>query len=214
MPRPLAAARVRLVGVLALAATIAISLVTAAPAHAHTDLAGSTPEPGETVEELDRVEVAFTGNLLDIGAELVLTDGAGERHELEVEFPSQMAVAADVADAAPGSATLAWRVVAEDGHPLEGTIDFTISGPAVDPGEPTASAAPTPEETPSTAATAPEPDASAVPGAGDASAESDDGSAAWWIVAAVMAIVIVAGLLAWLASRRSGSGTSAGGDAE
>lgn len=201
---------------IALAAAIAVSLLTAVPAHAHTDLAGSTPEPGETVEALDRVEVEFTGNLLDIGAELVLTDGAGERHELDVDFPSPMAVAADVTDAAAGSATLAWRVVAEDGHPLEGTIDFTIAGPAVDPGDPTASAsaAPDPGDAASTSTAAPEGDASAVPGTDDASSESDGGTAPSWVVAAVIAVVVIAGLLAWLASRRGGSGTPTGGDAD
>src|SRR5690606_32738524 len=90
--------------------------------------------------------------LLDIGTELVLIVAAGAVHALEPEFPAgENADVGDVegAEIAAGAAVFDWRVVAVDGHPIEGETSFTyapatVEEPQVEPGT-TAEAAPADE---------------------------------------------------------------------
>lgn len=124
------------------AAVAAIALV-GAPAVAHTELRGSDPEEGATVDTLDQVRLEFSSALLDIGAELVLIDGDGVEHELTPEFPEgehAVIAAVDSAIVAAGATVLDWRIVAEDGHPIEGEINFTF--------DPVVEDEPAPEQTP------------------------------------------------------------------
>ena len=128
-------------------AAIATAALVASPAAAHTELRGSSPEEGSTVETLDEVRLDFSSALLDIGAELVLVDSDGTSHELTPEFPAgeNAAVAAVASDAlAAGETVLDWRIVAEDGHPIEGQIAFTYAPvePAAPEDDPAAEDAP------------------------------------------------------------------------
>lgn len=115
------------------AAVVTAGLV-ATSAAAHTELRGSDPEEGATVDTLEQVRLEFSSALLDIGSELVLSDADGVQHELTPEFPAgENAVVAQVnAQAvAAGEVVLDWRIVAEDGHPISGEITF-IYAPVVD----------------------------------------------------------------------------------
>src|SRR5690606_14734024 len=95
----------------------------------HTDLRASTPEEGATVDNVSELRLEFTGDLLEIGTELTLVDATGAEHALEASFPSTNAVTARVDGPLPDGATaLQWRVVAEDGHPIEGVLSFTYAG--------------------------------------------------------------------------------------
>ncbi|MDN4481387.1 copper resistance CopC family protein [Demequina muriae] len=115
---------------LVLAAAAVLVLTWGSPASAHTELRATTPEQGSTVDQLSEVRLEFTGDLLEIGAELTLVDAAGTEHELVPQFPSANAVTGTVEDeVAAGDAELRWRIVAEDGHPIEGVLAFTYAGP-------------------------------------------------------------------------------------
>lgn len=110
-------------------ATVAAALI-GAPAVAHTELRGSDPEEGATVDSLENVRLEFSSALLDIGAELVLVDADGASHELEPEFPegeNAVVAAVDAQAVGAGDAVLDWRIVAEDGHPISGEISFTYA---------------------------------------------------------------------------------------
>ena len=173
----------------ALLTLVVASLLAAAPAAAHTELTGSSPEEGATVDTLDEVRLEFSSTLLEIGAEMTLVDGAGAEHVLVPEMPEPMVVTAAVEqDLAAGPAELQWRIVAEDGHPIEGTIAFEYA-PAVAP-EPSASASaePSPSATASAVAT-PQPSASPVLLDGPVEAEPEPATPTWlWIVLGVAAV--------------------------
>lgn len=209
----------------ALAATIVgliLAVVAAPAASAHTDLTSSTPAEGATVGQLDEVSLTFTSTLLDIGAELSLVDAEGTTTALEPTFPAPDTVAAAVdTDLAAGAAQLVWRVVAEDGHPLEGVVDFTVaSDDSSATPEPTSDASVTPAVTPSPAGvptddasatatpTAAPADASATPSPSPSATATDDDPAipAWgWVLIAIVVLGSAATAVAIAARRRPGA---------
>jgi hypothetical protein len=116
----------------------------AVPAAAHTQLVSSSPEPGAVVESPASVSLTFSGGLLDIGAQIAVLDAQGGDHASgDVYFPDPSTVQVDVEPLGPGSYTAQWRVVAGDGHPIEGTLSFTVLAPTPAPFE-TPSAVPSP----------------------------------------------------------------------
>lgn len=132
------------VAVLALAAAIGW----AAPAAAHTQLVSSSPEAGATVESPASVSLTFSEALLDIGAQIAVLDAQGGDHASgAVYFPEPTTAQVDVSPLDPGSFTAQWRVVAEDGHPVEGTLFFVVVAPAPAPST-TPSVAANPEASP------------------------------------------------------------------
>jgi len=183
-------------GASAVVGALVLAVVFGAPAMAHTDLADSSPADGETVVSLDTVRLEFTGDLLDIGAELTLVGPTGESTSLDVEFPEPQVVEAAVPALLAGEQTLRWRVVSEDGHPIEGEIPFTADPPA-----PSRSPSPTPITTSS-----PEPASSPTPSALPLVPEGDLGVTAGESISATEAVLIaLAGAalvtVAWLISR-------------
>ena len=111
-------------------AAVVTAGLAATSAAAHTELRGSDPEEGSQVDTLEQVRLEFSSALLDIGSELVLVDADGVSHELTPEFPEgEQAVVApvDAQAVAAGEVVLDWRIVAEDGHPIEGEINFTYA---------------------------------------------------------------------------------------
>jgi methionine-rich copper-binding protein CopC len=137
----------------ALAATVVLGTAFASPALAHTALKSSDPEKGATVESLDSVTLTFTES---VRFPVVLVRDAGG-HSYQAGKPSidGPKVTQKVAGALPsGKYTIAWRVVSDDGHPVEGEIPFSVKVPPADasPGSP----APSPSQS-ATAASSPPP---------------------------------------------------------
>ncbi|WP_296666143.1 copper resistance CopC family protein [Demequina sp.] len=144
----------------AVAAALLAGVLLAAPASAHTQLVASTPGEGDTVAELPEVSLEFTEQLLELGHELVLEAPDGTTTALEVAEPVTEVITATVPGGAaqPGENVLRWRVVAEDGHPIEGIVTFTYA--PVAPPTPSVSATPAPSATTSPVAS-PTPSATA-----------------------------------------------------
>ena len=141
---------------------LAAAIGWAAPAAAHTALVSSSPAAGATVEAPASVSLTFNEALLDIGAQIVVLDAEGGNHASgDVYFPDPSTVRVDVAPLGPGSYTAEWRVVSADGHPIEGSLPFTVvAAPSPTPSptpsatpEPSGSAAPTPSASPTTTPT-------------------------------------------------------------
>ncbi len=181
----------------AAAAAFVLILGWSVSAGAHTELRASTPEEGSTVDSLSEVRLEFTSALLDIGTELTLVDATGEEHSLVPEFPSDNAVTGNAEGLlAPGEAELRWRVVAEDGHPIEGVLSFTYAGDDASPA-PESSPAETPEpERAVDSVETPEPTASAEP-----AEPAEDDMPRW--VWAVLAIVALGTAVAAVFARRT-----------
>lgn len=185
-------------------AAVAVALLVGAPAQAHTQLVGVDPGEGATVAVGDTVTLTFSSALLDLGAEASVTDSTGTANTASVDLSQANALIVTIPEVAGGDATLTWRVVAEDGHPIEGTIAYVVEAPpAPEPSEPS--------ETPSASAIA-EPVATEIPvsPSPSPSAEARDGdsntgvSVALWVAIAVALAAALFGTT-YLARRRAGS---------
>jgi hypothetical protein len=96
-----------------------------------------------------------------------------------------------------GPITVAWRTVASDGHPLQGSFTFTNRAPQPPPSaEPT----PTADINPATPTDAPATPAGQTPAPVSAAGDDESSTAVWWLVAA--ALVLVLALLGGLLWRR------------
>ncbi|MET8158617.1 copper resistance CopC family protein [Sphaerisporangium sp. NPDC005289] len=152
----------------ALAILVAAVLGTAfaAPALAHTALKSSNPEKGATVKSLDSVMLTFTESVrLPV---VLVRDAAGQEHHDGKPKADGPTVTQKVAGPLPsGKYTIAWRVVSDDGHPIEGEIPFTVKAPEAAASPSASSSSSTPSASPSTSVL-PAPATSASPGGGAA----------------------------------------------
>lgn len=172
-----------------------------APASAHTQLIGVDPAEGATVAMGDAVTLSFSEDLLSIGAGATVTDAAGEVTTLDVTFPTP-ASAQVIMPVVPGGAlTLAWRVVAGDGHPVEGTIAYVADAPAPTSESPTPATA---AETEPSAAASASPDATAAAASptppGDQGASNNGAQIA--VAAALFAALLASGFGVFVRRRR------------
>lgn len=112
------------VAVLALVLPIGCAL----PASAHDQVVSTVPAAGEHLETApSEVSMTFTSDILDLGAIMLVVDTAGDdwAHG-EPRLDGVLAVQT-LADGLPDGAYLVrWRVVSADGHPISGTVDFTV----------------------------------------------------------------------------------------
>lgn len=112
-------------------------------AEAHAELVASNPVAGAHLDALPtQVEVTFDGNLLNIGSAktnvLVVKDPQGRQIDAKNSQVSGAKLSVGVSlVTATGEFTVSWRVVSGDGHPEEGSYQFTV-------GQVTASALPSP----------------------------------------------------------------------
>lgn len=158
-------------------ALLALAIMAPAlPASAHSALISSNPSSDAQLDALPAtIELQYNDNISDLGPTLLLRSNDETLAELEPTIKGQvMSAPAPTMDLGAGTYQLVWRVVSADGHPISGSIGFTI-------GDPQATA------TPST-------DASEVTGAAAAD-EDESGSAGTWIALAVVPAVAVIALL-------------------
>ncbi len=106
---------------------VAALLAWSAPAAAHAVLVSSSPEPGATITSPATVSLTFDDVLLDLGAHIYVLDAQGGEHAAgDAYFPEPTTIRVDVQPLEPGEYSAEWRVVADDGHPIEGTLPFTV----------------------------------------------------------------------------------------
>lgn len=180
------AALVLVVGLLAF-------LGTALPAHAHADLLMSTPEDGAVLASApDEVVLTFSEELL---ADTVVVSVADETG-MAVRVLSLEVAGPDVTVTWPPGMTgveydVNYRVVSQDGHPIEGTVSFAVEAAS----------------TATDAASVASPEASTpAPVADGASGSTSEGSGLPVIAAisAGLAVGIAVGFVFWILRRRSG----------
>lgn len=159
----------------ALMFAVFLLLIAAAPARSHTDLTSTSPSDGQTLKTAPQeVSMTFVESLLKGGQRLVVSSPTGEKIDLDAKVSGATVSAAWPQTEQSGKYKVSYRVVATDGHPLEGAITFTIKG------------APAP-------ATAP-PDAAASPVASPVPQEENSGGGG--VNPLVPALVVAAGLVA------------------
>lgn len=128
--------RPRLVAVMpaavgALLALVAVGWLLATPAAAHSDLTSSTPTSGATVDSAPAVvELVFNEEIAQTGLQVVAQGPAGSL-PLGTPVVSGTTVTSPwPQNAGGGDFRVSYRVVSADGHPIDGTITFTVAGAA------------------------------------------------------------------------------------
>jgi len=188
---------------LVLAAGLLFAIGPAVPASAHTSLVGIDPAEGSTVAAGGAITLSFSETLLTIGAEVTVTDASGAATKLDVTFPTTASAHVVLPSMSAGNLTLAWRVVASDGHPVEGTLAYVADAPAKTTPSPSASAAPSPTASagvlPPTASAPPSSATpSATPSANQAGSSGFNNVALWIAIFAA----ILASSIAIIAAKR------------
>ena len=111
-----------------------LALFTIVPANAsfaHTDVAVTTPAAGSTVQSgLIDVTVSFEDAIvnLDGSSQIVITDADGTEMIGSCVVVDKKVLTKQIAIYSPGVYNVAWRTVAEDGHPISGKFSFTSTG--------------------------------------------------------------------------------------
>ncbi|MBM6398926.1 copper resistance CopC family protein [Phycicoccus sonneratiae] len=111
-----------------LALLVALGGLAAAPADAHTGLLGSTPGDGSTVRRAPTsLVLRFADPVVPGTAVGSLTGPEGPIPLREPTVRGATVRMRLAAQAPAGRYTLTWRVVAEDGHPVSGTLSFRVT---------------------------------------------------------------------------------------
>lgn len=182
---------------LAAGAGAALALTAAGPASAHAAMVGSDPEDGATLDTAPASVSATFSEILDgPSTEIAVTDPEGEVIDAgDAEYDGDT-FTQPMLYTTPGDYTVAFRVISEDGHRVDGSVTFTVENIPDDLLAATASE-PTGEETTEAAETTAEADATADESETAEAAESDDtGSGA--LIASILLgalVLVVAGVV-------------------
>jgi copper transport protein len=133
-------------------------LLCASPLHAHAWLVSSAPAAGERLERLPaHLTLTFSERVGAAPGGIAVTGPGGARVSGDplAEGP---AILVPLEGAAPGRYEVRWRVLAGDGHVVEGSFAFEVVGPPPPAPDGTADAAPPPTiESPAPAPPTPRP---------------------------------------------------------
>ncbi len=196
--------RILSAGALALA-LLAPGALLAPAALAHSELVSSDPADGATLKAPPQtLTFTFSEPLLPDFVRFIATNPEGVTGDLPVSSVEGPTATIDWPQAQGGTWEVRYRVVSQDGHPIEGGITFTYDGPSPSPtGALPTSAAPTSAAPTSADSTSAAP-TSAVPSPSTSPAADSGGGASGLMIAglAVGAIVIVGIVIALVARRR------------
>ncbi|MFZ4842850.1 copper resistance CopC family protein [Mycetocola saprophilus] len=148
-------------------------LIPAHQASAHDQILASDPAPNATLTAApDKITLTFSATILEVGTKVLVTDASGTDWAEGEPTSAGVVATVPVRPGMPnGALTIAWRVVSSDGHPISGTIPFTLDAPATGGTEgsaaPSAPAVVTPQES-----AAPQPSATASP---ESTVSAEDG---------------------------------------
>ncbi|AUS78904.1 copper resistance protein CopC [Actinoalloteichus sp. AHMU CJ021] len=108
--------------------TLCALLLPVTPAFAHDQLLSSTPEAGERLESPpSEVVMEFSGNVLTIGAAVIVVDEEGRDWAAgEPELDGTRVTVPLEEGMTDAGFEIRWRVVSSDGHPVSGIIPFTL----------------------------------------------------------------------------------------
>jgi copper resistance protein C len=120
----------RLAGLLVVLATAALSVIATAPvATAHAELESTTPKQGSTVQRLpQQVTLTFSEPIRTPAFVEVTGPGSTNVASGDVRVRDEV-LTQRLGDGTGGGAySLAYRVTSADGHPISGTVRFTVAG--------------------------------------------------------------------------------------
>lgn len=107
---------------------LGLAALWSAPAASHAALVASQPADGAVLQDAPRrLELRFNEPVAPLVLRLVSADGSSvvlDRYRLD-----GMTLVIDAPPVGRGSHALSWRVASEDGHPVGGTILFSVGAP-------------------------------------------------------------------------------------
>lgn len=182
----------RLVVAALVAAAFAV-FTAASPALAHNSLTKAVPDKNATVTKSPAaIELSFLQTVDAKFLTIVVTDAQKQKVPVgAAEADGKKATLPITGELADGAYTVAYRVVSEDGHPVQGSYEFTVDAPqdAAPAPSATVSASPSLSAEPAPAVTSAAPSAPSVVAAADT---SDDGSSGALIAVIVAALAVIA----------------------
>ncbi len=181
--------------------TALASAALASPAAAHDYLVGSVPEQGATVETAPvEVVLEFNTSIGEQFAQVAVVDDAGTTFQVGDPVVDGPMLTQAVDGLQPGMAvTISYRVVSSDGHPIGGTVPFTIGGTADEATTTTETEAPATDTSDATTSsegtTAPATTDSTTETAATSSESSSTVSPVVWLAAAAVAVLLAGAAL-------------------
>ena len=125
------AVRILLASLIGLLAAVLMPLAAPAllpAASAHDTLISSNPATGESLEQApEALELTYSDEVLNLSPVVRLTTSAGEEIFTETPTVSGNTATIDLPPLPADDYQVLWRVVSSDGHPIEGTVDFTVT---------------------------------------------------------------------------------------
>ncbi|HEY6357621.1 MAG TPA: copper resistance CopC family protein [Vicinamibacterales bacterium] len=110
-----------------LAATLLLICLITLPAQGHAILLQSTPSANQVVNwKSIPIKLRFNSRVDGKRSRLSLLYPDGQERPLTIEQPTPDSVFSRAADLAPGSYTLRWLILAEDGHVTRGEVPFQV----------------------------------------------------------------------------------------
>lgn len=145
-------------------------LMSASPALAHDQLIGSNPKNGAKLDKQPEwLELEFSGDIQEVGTEIQVNHNGKDVSAGEITVEGRKVTSALPDDLEPGDYEVVWRVVSSDGHPISGTVKFTIK-------DSNAAGGTTSENEGDNTATEAPAEGAGDTNAGDANADSNDAS--------------------------------------
>lgn len=157
-------------------------------AQAHSSEVSTTPAADAVLETAPRqVSIEFDSALLDMGAALVVRDADGTSITTGAAEVGRTRVAVDVDPAAgPGTYQVAYRVVSQDGHTIEGAFAYSVAGDTA------STAASSPSPSPAAASAEPTATAEATATADPATTGEEEGTSVPLILGAGALVLLLA----------------------
>ena len=118
--------------VIAVSSVLALLFLATPHAFAHANLTGANPAGRSQIEMMpSEVWLEFDENLQTLGDTpinfLIVKDSKGLRLDNEIaQVAGARLYTQIIKDAQPGKISMTYRIVSSDGHPIEGTVSFTL----------------------------------------------------------------------------------------
>lgn len=113
-------------------ACLGILLGSASPASAHATLIDTDPAPGEILAASpEQVRFTFDETISAQPDAVRAWDAGGSEIDATNEVDGKQLLVGVPADLASGSYVITWRVVSADGHPISGSLTFSVGEPSL-----------------------------------------------------------------------------------
>lgn len=117
--------------VLAFVATLVVGL--APPASAHATLVSTDPVEGAVLQAApDQVRFTFDESVRGVPDGVQVFDSQGELVDATASVRGAELEVAPSEPLSDGTTVIVWRVVSEDGHPINGSLTFSVGAPTTD----------------------------------------------------------------------------------